>query len=128
MQTSIFLAKLIGPVMLVLGAALLINARDFRAVMDDFIANPTFAFLTGLMALPAGLAIVLTHNVWTVDWRLLITLIGWLTIIKGAIRLLAPQQVTNVGRRFIGRPYVVTGAAAIWILLGAVLCFFGYVR
>ena len=40
MQTSIFLARLIGPVMLVLGAALLINARDFRAVMDDYIAQP----------------------------------------------------------------------------------------
>ena len=128
MQTSTFLAKLIGPVMLVLGAALLINAREFRAVMDDFIRNPTFAFLTGLMALPAGLAIVLTHNVWTADWRVLITLIGWLTIFKGAIRLLAPQQVTNVGRQLLAKPQVLTISAAIWILLGAVLCFFGYVR
>ena len=128
MQTSTFLAKLIGPVMLVLGAALLINAREFRAVMDDFIRNPTFAFLTGLMALPAGLAIVLTHNVWAADWRVLITLIGWLTIFKGAIRLLAPQQVTNVGRQLLAKPQVLTISAAIWILLGAVLCFFGYVR
>jgi hypothetical protein len=128
MQTSLFLARLIGPVMLVLGAALLINAREFRAVMDDFIANPTFAFLTGLMALPAGLAIVLTHNVWAADWRVLITLIGWLTIFKGAIRLLAPQQVTNIGRQLLAKPQILTISAAIWILLGAVLCFFGYVR
>ena len=128
MQTSLFLAKLIGPVMLVLGAALLINARDFRTVMDEFIRNPTLAFITGLMALPAGLAIVLTHNVWVANWRVLITLIGWLTIIKGAIRLLAPAQVTNVGRRLLAKPQVLTTAAVIWIALGAVLCFFGYVQ
>jgi hypothetical protein len=37
-QTSLYLAKAIGPVMLVMGSAL-INARDFRALLDD---NPTY--------------------------------------------------------------------------------------
>ena len=43
----------------------------------------------------AGLAVVLTHNVWVADWPVLITILGWLTAIAGAFRLLAPQDAIN---------------------------------
>ncbi len=128
MSTSIFLAKLIGPFFLIVAAALLINQSQFRLLTDEFMRSPALVFLTGLIVLPVGLAIVLTHNVWTADWRVLITVLGWLTVFKGAIRLLAPQQTLNVGRTFLAKPNVITIGAAIWLVIGAVLCFYGYLR
>ena len=128
MATSVFLAKLIGPFCLIVGAGLVLNQAQFRALADEFMRSPALAFLTGLIALPAGLAIVLSHNVWTADWRVLITILGWLTVFKGAIRFLAPQQTLNVGRTFLAKRNVITISAAIWLVIGAVLCFFGYFR
>src|SRR2546430_17683869 len=83
-STSIFIARLIGPVMLVIGLAVLTNQRAFREMADEFLASRALLFLSGLLIMPVGLAIVLTHNVWTADWRVLITLLGWLTAIGGA--------------------------------------------
>jgi len=37
-----------------------------------------------------GLAIVVTHNVWTPDWRCLITLIGWIFVFAGLTRIALP--------------------------------------
>ena len=128
MATSVFLAKLIGPFFLIVGAALLVNQAQSRLITDEFMRSPALVFLTGLMILPVGLAIVLTHNVWVADWRVLITILGWLTVFKGALRLLAPQQTLNVGRTFLAKPNVITISAAIWLVIGAMLCFFGYVR
>ena len=51
--------------------------------------------------MPAGLAIVLTHNVWVADWRVLITILGWLAAIGGAVRILAPQRTGRVGRSML---------------------------
>ena len=52
----------------------------------------------------AGMALVLTHNVWTADWPLLITLLGWLGVIGGAVRIIVPQGTQEIGRRYAGEP------------------------
>ena len=36
---------------------------------------------------------VLVHNVWVADWRIVITLLAWLTLIKGIVRLNLPHAV-----------------------------------
>src|SRR5881392_4488705 len=98
MQTSIFIARLIGPVMLAVGIAVFANPRGFRDMSEEFFASRALMFLSGLLIMPAGLAIVLSHNVWTADWRVLITLLGWLIAIGGALRLLAPTFVVQTAR------------------------------
>src|ERR1700732_4918976 len=90
MSASLFLARLIGPVMLVVGLAVFANQRGFRDMSEEFLASRALMFLSGLIIMPAGLAIVLTHNVWTADWRVLITVFGWLLTIGGATRLFEP--------------------------------------
>jgi hypothetical protein len=126
MQTSIFLAKLIGPFALVLGVALLVNGAAFRTLANDFLTAPALIFLSGIITLPAGLAIVLTHNVWTPDWRALITLVGWLALITGAVRMIVPQRVSTFGKRALANPMTPKIGATIWLVIGALLCYFGY--
>jgi hypothetical protein len=128
MQTSVFLARLIGPVMLVIGLAVFANQRAFRDMAEEFLASPALLFLSGLLIMPAGIAIVLTHNFWTADWRVLITLFGWLNAIGGALRLAAPATVMRTGRAMLRRPYFTPIAAAIWVVLGSLFCLFGFLR
>jgi hypothetical protein len=128
MQTSTFLAKLIGPCFLILGASLLVNARTFRAIADEFLASRALLFLSALMILPVGIALVLAHNVWVANWPVIITLLGWLFVISGMIRLFATPRVIAVGHRLHARPNMLYVSAAFWTGIGAVLCFFGYVH
>ena len=69
MQTSIFIARLIGPVMIVAGLSVLLNRQSFHSMAEEFLASRALMFLGGMMVMLGGLAIVLTHNVWTSDWR-----------------------------------------------------------
>jgi hypothetical protein len=126
MQTSLFLARLIGPVTLVIGLAVFANQRGFREMAEEFLASRALMFLAGLVIMPAGLAIVLTHNVWTADWRVLITIFGWLCAIGGAIRLFEPPFLVKTGRAVLKQPTFTPIAAAIWVALGLLFCFFGY--
>ena len=128
MATSIFLARLMGPIFLALGIALAFNAAVYRAMAQEFLDSHALIFVAGLVTLPAGLAIVLTHNVWTADWRVIITIVGWLSIVAGAIRLIAPQRAAAMGRSKINNPLTMKIGAAIWLTLGAVLCYFGYIQ
>jgi hypothetical protein len=128
MQASIFLAKLIGPIVLIAGIAMLINRKEFDALAQELMRSHLLFFLLGLVDFSIGLAIVLTHDVWVADWRVIITLLGWLLIARGAVRLLIPDQVKPLGARLLKNPDAVTGSLAATTGLGIVLTYFGYVR
>src|SRR3981081_1417959 len=126
MSTSVFIARLLVPVMLVLGRAVLTNQQAFRDMAEEFLASRALIFLSGLLIMPVGLAIVLTHNIWAADGRVMITLFGWLNASGGAVRLFAPAYVMQTGRAMLKRPHFITVAAAIWIVAGSLFCLFGF--
>ncbi len=128
MSNSLFLARLIGPVMLVIGLAVFANQRGFRDMAEEFMASRALMFLSGFLIMPVGIAIVLTHNIWTADWRVLITIFGWLNVFGGAVRLFGPQFVVKTGRAMLKQPQFTSIAAAIWVVLGLLFCFFGYLH
>ena len=126
MSTSIFLARLIGPVMALVGVSLLSNQAGFHKMAEEFLRSPALIFFTGMILMPAGLAVVLNHNVWVADWRVIITLLGWVAVISGALRVFAPYRATEIGKKFLKYRNYETAAAAIWVVIGAVLCYFGF--
>jgi hypothetical protein len=126
MQTSVFLAQLIGPLLLVMGIGLVANADSYRDMAREFLASRALIYIAGLLAFVPGLAIVLVHNVWAFDWRLIITALGWLAVIGGIFRLVAPAQVQAMGSAMLARSGWLTGGGIAVGALGAVLTLVGY--
>ena len=115
MGNSVYLAKLIGPVMLAVAAGLFANGKHYRTMAEEALRSTILIYLTGLISLTAGLAIVLAHNVWVPDWRILITLLGWLAVLSGVVRVVHPQTTQDVGRRMLNSPHAMTIAGAFWV-------------
>ncbi|WP_069443288.1 hypothetical protein [Methyloceanibacter stevinii] len=126
MNTSVFLAQLMGPVMLVAAIGLLVNPEAQRDMARQFLDSPPLIYVTGFMVMTAGLAIVLNHNVWAFDWRLIITLFGWMAVIGGAIRMLCFSAVKKIGHAMLDKPRAAIIGGVVWLIIGAVLCYFGY--
>ena len=126
MQTSLFLAKLLGPVLFVTGIGLLANRVGYQAMAKEFLKSRALIYLAGLLALIPGLALVLFHNVWAADWRVLITLFGWLLVIGGVFRIVFPGQVMKTGKAMMANPNTMIISGGCTLVLGAALSFFGY--
>lgn len=126
MLTSIYLARLIGPVMLAVGLGLALNPATFRIIADEFAKSSALILLSGLLMMPAGLAILLSHRVIGADWRMLITLIGLALFAFGAWRIVAPDWAAGVARHLMPREGTMKVAAAAWLILGAILTIAGY--
>ncbi len=93
---------------------------------EQFLASYALIYLSGLLALPVGTAIVLAHNVWAPDWRAIITVLGWLAVIGGAVRIVFPQFVQHVGGAMMHAAAMPVIAGIVMLVLGGVLAFFGY--
>ena len=128
MQTSVFLAKLIGPVLLVASIGLFMNEANYRAMAQEFLRNPALIYLAGILTMTTGLAIVLSHNVWVVNWPVLITILGWLGVIGGAVRIALPEQTRKLGDTMLRNPMAMKIGGGVWLAVGALLSFFGYFR
>jgi hypothetical protein len=128
MPTSLYLAKLIGPTLLVIGLGMLINRDGYRDMAREFLGSRALIYLAGIFAFVPGLAMVLAHNVWAADWRIVITILGWLALIGGAFRILFPQEVTRIGTRMIANPNTMLIGGVVTLVLGAILSFYGYAR
>lgn len=126
MDVSILLARLLGTLFLAAGLGLLVNPTHYRKMLTSFLADPGLYYFSGALALVAGVAILLFHNLWVADWRVAITVIGWLSLLKGLVRLLAPQAGMQVAGLFEARGALIGGGIVI-TALGAWLCAMGFV-
>lgn len=126
METSIFLARLIGPLFLLVAAGVLMNPKHYANMTSRFIKNPELYYFSGAMAFVIGVAMVIVHNVWTTDWRVVITILGWLSIFKGVIRILCPNLGATIANSLVESKQTMKISSIILILFGAWLSFQGY--
>lgn len=113
MSLSVFLAWLLGPLFVVVGLSMLINRAYYRDMVERFFADPQDYYFSGVAAFLAGVAIVVSHNLWVADWRVVITLLGWIALAKGTARILAPQAGRGLFQAMKPHSYLVLGAVAV---------------
>ena len=128
MHTSSFLASLLGPLLLVIGVSILVNRENYTAMAAEFVASRPLLYIGGVTALLGGWAIVLMHNVWTADWRIIITLLGWIATFAGVYRLMFPDSVRRIGNAIFEGEKTMLFSGIGFAVLGAILCFAGFLH
>lgn len=127
METSYFIARVFGSVLLALGLGLLFNADHYRKVFKQFIGEETLYFLSGWIAFPLGMVLVLHHNVWQGPWWVVaLSLLSWWIMIKGALLLIAPQWLKNMGKAWLKNEQLLIAAGLIYLALGAAFSYYGF--
>jgi hypothetical protein len=128
MANSKAIAGLIGPTLLVTGIAVFLNGSLFPQMIEAASADLIIIFLSGFLLFVVGVAIVRVHNVWAAGWPLIITVLGWLCILGGVVRLWFPVWALHIAGWFIQFPAVLIGIATVFLALGAFLTFQAFRR
>lgn len=126
MDTSMLIARFIGPVSLVASLAMLVNRAYYNELMATISDNKAMLFIAGVIALVVGIAITTFHNIWAADWRVIITLFGWLSILGGVVRLVFPGAAIAMADRIAKSGTLLMVAAVFWGLFGAWLTYMGF--
>lgn len=123
---SIVLAKLIGPLLLAVGVGALLNRQFYQSMVADFLKNSGLYYLSGAVALVVGVAIVAHHNIWAADWRTIITVIGWIAVIRGMARLTAPTVGMKLASGLAANANLLAAGAVLIAIVGGILTYFGF--
>ena len=120
MDRSRFLAGLIGPTAIAVAVGVLINRQILTELAPQLSGDYALILIVGIMTLVAGLAIVLSHNVWR-GWPAAVTAFGWLAIAGGLVRILFPRQIAEMAPAFVAQSWSVPVVAALVALFGLFL-------
>jgi hypothetical protein len=120
-----FLGRLIGLYCILVSVSMLIHKQATVDVVAALLHSAPLLFLLGVITVSAGLAMVLGHNVWSGGAvSLIVTLVGWTTLIKGALFLfLSPGTESSLFLEGLHYDHLFYLYAGISLLLGIYLTY-----
>ena len=108
---------------LIFGLSHLLYPAKWAALFLPLRERETGGLLLGLFNLPLGLVVVLGHNVWVWGIPVVVTLAGWVMILKGVVYLLFPRALSRVMPTDKRMETAFRIAGALSILLGGLLIY-----
>jgi len=123
MDISNYLAELWGITIAVVSLALLIKPKRLEKLFAE-VENEATMFFWGMVSLVIGIAMVLVHNVWVPNWRVAITILGWLTLVKGLDVLFFPEHMRKRWPKMENRQWVLI--LALLLFIGLVITYLGF--
>lgn len=78
------------------GLMMIFKRQTLALVLKDFFSHPSVPWITGVFMIFLGGLLVLTHNIWTGDWKtILVTIMSWSILLKGLVYMLWPMKLAN---------------------------------
>ena len=104
--------------LIAVGGSLLVRPNAWIAALAPAVAHPAASFLGGVYALLVGIVVVLGHNLWVADARVLVTIVGWAALLSGMVLLYLPEALAWAVRRVPVTPRMVAVRGFVRLLIG----------
>jgi hypothetical protein len=126
MHAANLIARLVGPLFAAIGLGVLLNAPFYEGSIIEAVHSPTLVYLSGIASLLGGLAILNAYRAWTASWRVIVTILGWLCVIGGIVRIVLPQLVAWMANTLYSGTTNLMIVGVIVLIVGGYLSFEGY--
>ena len=125
MVTAI-LTAIISWFLIIVGLLLINRFKFVKEVLIEVSSSPALYFIVAMVTMIFGLAMVITHNLWVMDWHLVTTIISWIILLSAIFRLFFPEHGIKLTKCFAESANAHYIVGAIFIVIGAFLVFKTY--
>lgn len=126
MDISVFLAKVLGLYLVIVGIGAFLTSSRFNTIMQEMMREPAAMLLMGVVTLILGILLVVSHNFWDPAWYIVITLLAWIIFLKGVANIWFPQATLARIDSICKHPSICYIGGLINLLIGLYLCYFGF--
>ncbi|OZV69710.1 hypothetical protein [Winogradskyella aurantia] len=119
MELSLFFAKFWGWYLIIFFLILSLNPKRIKQIFED-LKDEKFLILISFIAIIIGLTNIILHNIWELNYKIIITLIGWFSLFIGLALFIFPKwtvdwlKVTNV--KFVQVMYTLLFLVGLFLL------------
>lgn len=125
METTLLISKIIGLVYLSFGIGLIFNKKYYLETFTKLMSSSSYLILAGFLAITFGLLILEFHNIWDNSLAIVISVIGYVALIKGILILAFPRSFSFFKVMFeTEKMYVILGPLVL--LFGILFSYLGF--
>ena len=125
MEIVNFLALLWGFILVIIPLSFLVNSKNTKTIFH-IIEDEKMLLFVGMISTVLGIVSIVTYNIFDKSWQILITLLGWIILIKGIVLLFTPKIIVNLYRRFGEDNILIPIKLLLTIIIGCFLLFMGF--
>jgi hypothetical protein len=123
MELSVLVAKILAIVYISAGIAAVSGKINFSKIVEDFEKSQGLTYISGFITLVIGMLLVQYHNIWVKNWTVLITIVAWMSLLKGVMLIVFPRFIS-----FFKGWYKNTRIWGIFMIaLGLLFGYFGFI-
>ena len=124
MNVPIVIAQFLGILFLGIGLSVVIDWKNLSAAIREISHNQGTLWMFGFITLCMGAVLIALNHAWTSGLALVITVFGWLALIKGLYLLIFPKSAIWLYEKCNTRGALLPGGIVACIL-GLVLLYAG---
>lgn len=121
METAVFASRVVGPLFVLIGVGLIMNAPEYRTMLRGFTKDSFAVYVSGLLASLMGLLLVMSQTSVNV-----LMMVGTAGIIKGTSMLLFPKWTMETVKRMDLSENLLRASGLLCLALGGYVCFLGF--
>lgn len=126
MDITLFLAQAFGIYLVIGGVAMLAYPQAMDKLATMLSSDRASIMMGGFVALVVGVPLVLIHSLWNTTLEIIVSVLAWLTFLKGAVRLLLPDMVASWTKAFMKNQNAIRIILVVMVVVGAYLCWVGF--
>jgi hypothetical protein len=119
-------ARVLGPFLAISCVTAVMRVSDMRALVTELGANPVWPWVTGAFILAGGLIIVALHQCWQGGAAVVVSVMGWLLVLRGLFLLAFPTAFMSMADSVLQASALWRTVCVCFALIGVYLTYFGW--
>ena len=119
-----YLAEIWGISLVIIPLAMLVKEKYVKQLFESA-EDDKKLFCWGIISFIIGLSMILSFNVWEQSWQVIITILGWLTLLKGLGLLFFPEMAKKYARKIANQNWLPIALVVI-VFVGLIITYFGF--
>ncbi len=123
MSIETIIAQIWSVYFIIITTWILTQRKRIEVLLKKIVKNVEINFVFAFITLGLGIVLVINYSYWTFDWKLGLTIVHWITLLKGLMLLFFPAYMISISVKMIknNMAYIISGMLNFMLAL-----YFGY--
>ncbi len=125
-RTRMF-ARVLGPFLVIVDVAAVARTSDMRGLLSEFTASSVWPWVAGAFILLGGLIVVGLHQYWRGAAAIIVSVLGWLVVLRGLFMLAFPDTFVSLANNMIDAQTWWQAVCIAFAVVGLYLTYVGWI-
>jgi hypothetical protein len=95
-NAAMWLASIFGPFLVILGLWMLLYCDQYNKVLNGIKGSAGLFYMNSVFNLLVGFTVLSQYDLWGWNLLVLVTILGWVMVIRGIMGLFVPQLLIDI--------------------------------